>query len=68
MPCIFVDTPPYCAICLDSRKLQCLRDHRHLIVSPEGKKELKHLLEDDINSSERYKTRSGQEQRKNNGY
>ncbi len=64
MTCIFVTPIPYCEICLDSRKLQCLIDHQHMVVSQEGKNELRHILEDSMNSPNRYKTVSGNEQRK----
>ena len=64
MPCIFVITPSSCSICLDSRKLQCLIDHPYTTVSEEGKKELRQLLEDNMNSPERYKATVDQAQRK----
>lgn len=63
MSCIFIGQPD-CITCLENSKLQCLRDHQHLIVSPDGKRELIRLLKAEINSPERYKTKSGEEQRK----
>lgn len=63
MACIFIDQPPSCLICMDSRKLQCLLDHQHLQITLSGKAELAQLLKANCDSQERYKTKSGQEQR-----
>ena len=61
MACIFVYQPPYCSEpCLNSRKLQCLRDSQQIKVSEEGKAELRELLEADMNSVERIKDHPGQ--------
>jgi hypothetical protein len=48
--CIFTVKPDYCSICLESRKLQCLLDHRRQVdagkvtLSSSGKKDLKNEL------------------------
>ena len=61
--CIFEGKPPECSVCLNSLKLHCLSEHQHLLVSESGKKDLRIILEKEMNSSIRYKTVSGEEQR-----
>ena len=56
MACIFVDKPKSCAVCLQSRKLSCLNDHLHMVVSENGEKELNQLLQQEIHHPRRYKT------------
>ena len=65
MGCIFVEEqyPDRCSICLESRKLSCLQDRRHMKVSEQGAKDLHKELDAEINHKDRYKTKSGQEQR-----
>ncbi len=65
MTCIFVDQPKECLSCLDARKLQCLRNHLHLKVSEDGRKELHALLDEECITSRRYKEKSGQAGRRN---
>ncbi len=61
--CIFVSKPKECAVCLDSRKLQCLLNKRHLRLRDTAREELIALLLQDIASQDRYKTISGEEGR-----
>ena len=63
MACIFVDQPKECETCLDSRKLQCLINKRHLKVHPEAEAELVKLLMANINNPNRYKIAAGEEGR-----
>lgn len=63
MGCIFVGMPDSCSICLDGLKLGCLENHQHLILTDQGKAELRRILEERMNSGDRYKTKSGNEQR-----
>ena len=62
--CIFLGRPPICSVCLDARKLGCLLNHRHLILSKEEKREILQLVAEECDSSQRFKTKSGQEQRR----
>ena len=62
--CIFVSKPPECSACLDTLVLRCLDNHRHLILSEEGKKRVLVFVTEEMYSPRRYKTVSGQEQRK----
>lgn len=61
--CIFVSRPEECSSCLQSQKLQCLIDHRHLKVSRAGKKEMAEILKQECSNPNRYKEKSGQEGR-----
>lgn len=58
--CIFVNKPEECSVCLESKKLQCLVNKHHLKISNAGATELRRLLEEEINTPRRYKTKSGQ--------
>ena len=64
MACIFIGKPPDCSVCLDSMKLNCLLNHRHLLLTEDGKVQIRAQLELIMNDRERYKTKSGEEQRK----
>lgn len=64
MDCLFVSQPKECNICLETGKLQCLLNKRHLIVRPEAKSELVKLLLATIDHPDRYKTKSGEAGRK----
>lgn len=61
MSCIFTDKPKECYIhCMDSLKLMCLLNHIHLKVTEGGRQNLITILEDECDTTRRYKTRSGQ--------
>lgn len=58
--CIFMDRPKECSMCMDFKKLQCLLNKRHLILTEKGKEEIVELARKEANSKERYKILSGQ--------
>lgn len=60
--CIFID-PVDCTVCLGSHKLQCLLDHQHMMLTEQGKVDLRQELEKQMASDEWYKTKHGEEQR-----
>jgi len=57
--CIFVSKPEECGECLNSKKLQCLINHPHLVVSEHGQIELLFILYDNCHSPNRTKMVSG---------
>jgi len=61
--CIFVDKPKECIICLEPRKLSCLLNHLHLLLTEQGKDDIVKLVKENANSPTRYKAKSGQEGR-----
>ncbi len=62
--CIFVDRPKECSTCIQSKMLQCLLNKEHLKVKKEAIPLLQSLLAQNINSSNRYKDKSGEAGRK----
>jgi hypothetical protein len=58
MTCIFTVAQSKCCVCLDSHKLQCLIDHHReisdhsLIISKQGKMDLKNQLKEFIGNGE----------------
>ena len=62
--CIFVSQPPECSACLNTLVLRCLNKHRHMVLSEEGKERVLVLVAENMSDSRRYKTVSGQKQRK----
>lgn len=62
--CIFVGRPPDCATCLDPLILTCVQNRRHLILTEDGKRRVIDYVTREVSNPERYKTKSGEEQRK----
>jgi len=52
MTCIFKNAP-ICSVCLDSMKLQCLLNKPYKKITAEAKKDLKKLLGENLESSQR---------------
>lgn len=62
--CIFTDQPQECMVCMDSMKLQCLLNKKHLRLKADSELKLVKILSMNCNSIERAKLKSGEAGRK----
>lgn len=67
MDCIFEGRPPECTACMDALLLQCLRQHRYLVLTEVGKGRMLAYVAQEVSNPDRYKTESGRAQRRDGG-
>lgn len=61
--CIFIGRPEECGLCLETIKIRCLQNKKHLLLTAQGKKDVVREVKKMANHPDRYKTKAGQEQR-----